>query len=60
MWKDGFRHGGQNKVASEIAYVPHAHVFEFLQGERGDMRIVVEWNIPKKISLQQDVKKPMI
>jgi hypothetical protein len=33
VWKDGFRHGGQNKVAIETAYIPHACVFEFLQGE---------------------------
>jgi hypothetical protein len=42
-----FRHGGQNKVAIETTYIPHACVFEFLQGEQGDMQIVVEWNISK-------------
>jgi hypothetical protein len=26
VWKDGFRHGGQNKVAIETTYIPHAHV----------------------------------
>jgi hypothetical protein len=31
--KYGFRHEGQNKVAIEIAYIFHACVFEFLQGE---------------------------
>jgi hypothetical protein len=30
VWKDGFRHGGQNKVAIETAYIPHVRVFEFL------------------------------
>jgi len=30
MWKDGFRHGGQNMVAIEIAYIPHVHVSKFL------------------------------
>jgi hypothetical protein len=30
VWKDGFRHGDQNKVAIETANIPHAHVFEFL------------------------------
>ncbi len=29
VWKNGFRHGGQNKVAIEIAYIPHAHVSKF-------------------------------
>jgi hypothetical protein len=27
VWKDGFKHGGQNKVAIETAYIPHARVF---------------------------------
>jgi hypothetical protein len=30
VWRDGFRHEGQNKVAIETVYIPHAHVFEFL------------------------------
>jgi hypothetical protein len=47
-------------VAIEIAYVPHAHVFEFLQGERGDIQTVVKWKISKNLSLQQYVKKLMI
>jgi len=33
VWKDGFMHGGQNKVAIETTYIPHARVFEFLQDE---------------------------
>jgi hypothetical protein len=32
MWKDGLRHGGQNKMVIETTYIPHAHVFEILQG----------------------------
>jgi hypothetical protein len=35
VWKDGFKHGGQNKVAIETTYIPHAHVSEFLRGEQG-------------------------
>jgi hypothetical protein len=35
VWKDGFRHGGQNKVAIEIAYTPHAHVSEFCRVNKG-------------------------
>jgi len=45
VWKDGLRHGGQNKMVIETAYIPHVHVFEFLQGERRDMQTLVEWNI---------------
>ncbi len=43
MWKDVFRHGGQNKVVIETAYIFHVHAFEFLQGEQGGMQITVEW-----------------
>ncbi len=39
---------------------PHACVSKFLQGEQRDMHIVVEWNISKNLSLQQDVKKSII
>jgi hypothetical protein len=60
VWKYGFRHGGQNKVAIETTYIPHACVFEFLYGERRNMQIMVEWNISKNLSLQKDVKKPTI
>ncbi len=40
----------------EIAYIPHACVFEFLQGEQGDMQSVVEWNISKNLSPHKYVK----
>jgi hypothetical protein len=60
VWKDGFKHGGQNKVAIEITYIPRAHVFEFLQLEQGDMQTMVKWNISKNLSLQQYVKKSTI
>jgi hypothetical protein len=30
VWKYGFKHGGQNKVAIETTYIPHACVSEFL------------------------------
>jgi len=30
VWKNGFRHGNENKVAIETAYIPHARVFDFL------------------------------
>ncbi len=59
VWKDGFRHGSQNKVVIETTYIPHACVSEFLQGERGDMQTMVKWNISKNLSPQQDVKKLM-
>jgi hypothetical protein len=27
VWKDGFKHGSQNNVAIETAYIPHVCVF---------------------------------
>jgi hypothetical protein len=59
VWKNGLRHGGQNKVAIETAYIPHVCVSEFLQGEQRDMQTTVEWNISKNLSPQQDVKNLM-
>jgi hypothetical protein len=55
VWKNKFKHGSQNKVVIETTYIPHACVFEFLQGEQGDTQIVVKWNISKNLSPQQDV-----
>jgi hypothetical protein len=57
VWKYGFKHGGENKVAIETTYIPHVHVSKFLQSERRDMQTTVEWNISKNLSPQQDVKK---
>jgi len=33
VWILGVRHRGANKALIEIAYIPHAHVFEFPEGE---------------------------
>ncbi len=60
VWKDGFRHGNQNKVAIETIYIPHAHVFDFLPGERGVMQTTIESNISKNLSPQEDVNESMI
>jgi hypothetical protein len=59
VWEDGLRHGGQNKMVIETAYIPHVHVFEFLQGERRDMQTLVECNIQIFLFHQQDVKNSM-
>jgi len=51
---------GANKASIEIAYIPHACVFKFLEGERGDAETPMEWNIHKKLALQKDIKNPSI
>jgi hypothetical protein len=56
----GIRHERQNKVTIQFAYVPYAHILEFLEGELGDMSTLVEWNVYKNFSNQTDVKQPTI
>jgi hypothetical protein len=60
VWKDGFRLGGQNKVAIETTFISHARVSDFLQGEQGDMQTTVKCNISKNLFPQENVKKPTI
>jgi hypothetical protein len=60
VWKDGFRHGNQNKLAIETAYIPHACVFYFF-ARWTKVYANYDWvNISKNLSLQEDVKKPMM
>jgi hypothetical protein len=37
VWRFGIRHGGQNKVTIQFAYVPYVRISQFLEGERGDI-----------------------
>ncbi len=60
MWTFEIRHGGQNKVTIQFAYVPYAHILEFLEGERGDTNTLVEWNVYKNFPSQTNVKQPTI
>jgi hypothetical protein len=60
MWILGVRHKGENKASIGIAYIPHACVFEFLEGEQGDAKTLMEWNIHKKLASQKDIKNPSI
>ncbi len=47
-------------MSIEIAYIAHAHVCEFLEGEQGDAKILVEWNMHKNLPPQKDIKTPSI
>jgi len=60
VWRFRIRHGGQNKVTIQFAYVPYARILEFLEGEQEDMSTPMEWNVYKKISSQMDIKQPII
>jgi len=59
VWKNGFMHGGQNKVAIKIVCIPHARVLKFLDDEQGDMH-PIEWNKRKNLALQEKIGKRII
>jgi len=60
VWTPRVRHGGTNKVSIEIAYIAHARVCEFLEGDRSDVETLVEWNTHKNLPPQKDIKTPSI
>ncbi len=60
VWTSRIRHGGQNKVTIQFAYVQYARISEFLEGERGDRRTPVEWSVYKNFPSQMNVKQPTI
>ncbi len=49
VWKKDVRHGGANIIEVECAYIPHARILEFLNGERSHEDSLKEWNIYKRI-----------
>jgi len=59
VWKNGFMHGGQNKVAIKIVRIPYAKVLKFLEDEQGDIH-PIEWNKRKNLALQEKIGKPII
>ncbi len=60
VWTSKVRHGGKNKVLIKIAYIAHASVCEFLEGERDYVETLVEWNMHKNLPPQKDIKTPSI
>ncbi len=60
VWTPKVKYGGTNKVPIKIAYIPHAHVCEFLEGKQGDVQAPVEWNMHKNLPSQKDIKTPSI
>jgi len=59
-WKNDFWHGGAYIIEVECAYIPHAWVLEFLTIERSHENCLMEWNIYKRVSPQENVKMPRI
>jgi hypothetical protein len=40
-------------VTIQFAYVPYAHILEFLEVEQGDTSTPVEWNVYKNFPVKQ-------
>jgi hypothetical protein len=49
VWKKYVRHGGANIIEVECAYIPHAQILEFLNGEQSHENSLKEWNIYKRM-----------
>jgi hypothetical protein len=58
VWVKDEDHGGSNKKSIDVAYIPYAHVQDFLEGKWGDLCALVECNIHKNMFAQKDVKTP--
>jgi len=56
VWKKDVRHGGAHIIEVECAYIPHAWVSEFINGEWSHENSSMEWNIYKWVPSQENVK----
>jgi len=52
--------GGTNKMSIEIAYITHACVCDFLEGEQNDVETPLDINMHKNLPPQKDIKTPLI
>jgi len=60
VWVKGECYRGSNKKSFDVAYIPYAHVQDFLEGEWGDLHTPMEWNIHNNMPTRKDVKNPTI
>jgi len=60
VWKKYVRHGRAHIIEVECAYIPHARISEFLNGEQSHEDSLMEWKIYKWIPSQENVKMPRI
>jgi hypothetical protein len=56
VWKKNVQHGGTHIIKVECAYITHAQILEFLNGERSHEDSPMEWNIYKWVPSQENVK----
>ncbi len=60
-WIPKVRHGAINIVLIKIVYIAHAHVYEFLEGEQGDVETPKKCNMHKNLHPpQKDIKTPSL
>ncbi len=60
VWKKDVQHGGAHIIEVECAYIPHARISKFLNGEQSHEDSLMEWNIYKQVPSQENVKMPRI
>jgi hypothetical protein len=60
VWRKDVQHGGPHIIEVECAYIPHAQVSKFINGEWSHEDSLIEWNIYKSIPPQENVKMPRI
>ncbi len=60
VWKKYVWHGGAHIIEVECAYIPHAQILEFLNGEQSHEDSLMKWNIYKRVPSQENVKMPRI
>ncbi len=56
MWTKDVRHGRPHIIKVNCAYIPHAQISKFLDGEHSHEDFPMEWNIYKQIPPQGDIK----
>jgi hypothetical protein len=56
VWKKNVRHGRAHIIELECAYIPHARISKFLNGERSHENSPMEWNIYKRVPSQENVE----
>jgi Fe2+ transport system protein B len=60
VWKKDVQHGRAHIIKVECAYIPHAQISEFLNSERNHEDSLMERNIYKQVSSQENVKMSRI
>jgi hypothetical protein len=60
LWRKDVRHGGAHIIEVECAYIPHAQVLEFLNGEQSHEDSLMEWKIYKHVPPHENIKMPRI